>query len=109
MKRLFFILLFFHIVVLISAQEPGSLIAIAKDNAWIRVPANEKSQVMLAVQALQKDFKKVMNFTPAIVQTGETGTGVRIAVVNDENPDGKALVENVDYQQTEIFESDVIR
>ena len=23
---------------------------------------------MLAVQALQKDFKKVMNFTPAIVQ-----------------------------------------
>lgn len=35
---------------------------------WIRVPANEKSQVMLAVQALQKDFKKVMNFTPAIVQ-----------------------------------------
>ena len=92
MKKLFLVLFFLPIVVLICAQEPDGNIVIEKDNAWIRVPANEKSQVMLAVQALQKDFKKVMNFTPDIVQSGETGTGLRIVIVNDENPDGKALI-----------------
>lgn len=94
MKKFFLILFFLPIVALICAQESGGNIVIEKDNAWIRVPANEKSQVMLAVQALQKDFKKVMNFTPAIVQSGETGTGLRIVVVNDENPDGRALIDN---------------
>ncbi len=94
MRKFFLFLLILPVAVLSWAQDASDNFIIEKDNAWIRVPANEKSQVMLAVQALQKDFKKVMNFTPAIVQSGETGTGVRIVVVNDENPDGKALIDN---------------
>ncbi len=94
MRKFFLFLLILPVAVITWAQDASDNFIIEKDNAWIRVPANEKNQVMLAVQALQKDFKKVMNFTPAIVQSGETGTGVRIVVVNDENPDGKALIEN---------------
>ena len=55
------------------------------------------------IETLQKDFKKVMNFTPAIVQSGETGTGLRILVVNDENPDGRALIDNP--RELDDFES----
>lgn len=105
MKKAILFLYFLLIAVLTSAQgtDTNNNFVIEKDNAWIRVPANEKSPVMLAIQALQKDFKKVMNFTPAIVQSDESGRGVRILVVNDENPDGKALI--VNPRQLDDFES----
>ena len=105
MKKAILFFYFLLIAVLTSAQgtDTNNNFVIEKDNAWIRVPANEKSPVMLAIQALQKDFKKVMNFTPAIVQSDESGRGVRILVVNDENPDGKALI--VNPRQLDDFES----
>lgn len=97
LRELKFILLLLLLLPAVSssiAQESGNGINIENGNAWIQVPSSEKSQVVLAVQALQKDFKKVLNFTPAIVRTSSTREGVRIVVVNEENPDGQALIDN---------------
>ena len=103
MRKLILLLLMLPVVALSWAQETSDNIVIEKGNAWISVPASEKSQVVLAVQALQKDFRKVMEFAPEIVRTDETRNGVRIVVVNDENPDGKALVANP--RELDDFES----
>ena len=103
-KRIIILFLsMFSAITLCIAQEDNQHVVIEKEKAHIRVPASEQSQVMLAVQALQRDFKKVMDFTPAIVQNDEAGTGVRIVVVNDENPDGRALIENP--RELDDFES----
>ena len=103
MKMLILFLSMLSVFGLTRAQDAGGNLVIERENAWIRVPASEKSQVMLAVQALQKDFKKVMNFTPAIVQSEQTREGVRIVVVNDENSDGRALISNP--RELDDFES----
>ena len=60
MRKLILLLLMLPVVALSWAQETSDNIVIEKGNAWISVPASEKSQVVLAVQALQKDFRKVM-------------------------------------------------
>ena len=73
----------------VRAQDASPNIVIEKGNAWIYVPTNEKTQVLLAVQALQKDFNKVMNFTPPIVRANEIRNGIRITVINDENNEEK--------------------
>ena len=48
----------------------------------IVVPSDETSQVKLAVEALQRDFEKVMGFKPAIVNTLGTSDGVELVVIN---------------------------
>ena len=48
----------------------------------IVMSSGETSQVKLAVEALQRDFEKVMGFKPAIVNTLGTTGGVELVVVN---------------------------
>lgn len=100
--KLLSIALFLLSAISITKAQDKNII-IEKNNAWIQIPASEKSQVLLAVQALQKDFNKVLNFTPSIVRTNTTKEGVRIIVINEENPDGKALIEHP--RELDDFES----
>ena len=94
MKSMILFLLLLPFASLVIADDQNNTISIEKDNVWIRVSASEKSQVMLAVQALQKDFRKVMGFTPDIVKSSETKEGLRVVVINDDTPDSRTFIDN---------------
>ena len=70
--------------VISESQQPLTLSA---GNVSIVVLPNECSQVMLAVEALQRDFEKVLGFRPAVTNTLGTSEGVEI-VVADMSTDG---------------------
>ena len=58
-------------------------LTLQQGNVVIVVPDGECSQVRLAVQALQRDFEKVLGFKPAIVSALGTTDGVELMVAND--------------------------
>ena len=64
-------------------DTPASGLTLTKGNVVIVVPDGECSQVRLAVQALQRDFEKVLGFKPAIVSALGTTDGVELVVAND--------------------------
>lgn len=74
-----------------AAAQDASAISLAKDGVRIVVSDNECSQVRLAVDALCRDFGKVMGFTPQVT-TSSTGDGVEIFVVNGATGDSGAIV-----------------
>ena len=61
-------------------------------NTVIVVPQGESSQVKLAIEALQRDFQKVMGFKPAIVNTLGTTEGIELVIVNQAT-DGVQVLE----------------
>ena len=103
MKLIFLFMFLIAFASLSLADDENNTISIEKDNVWIRVSSSEKSQVMLAVQALQKDFRKVMSFTPEIVKSSETKDGLRIVVINDDTPDSRAFIDSP--RELDDFES----
>ena len=58
-------------------------LTLQQGNVVIVVPDGECSQVRLAVQALQRDFEKVLGSKPAIVSALGTTDGVELMVAND--------------------------
>lgn len=64
-------------------DKPASGLTLTNGNVVIVVPEGECSQVRLAVQALQRDFEKVLGFKPAIVSALGTTDGVELVVAND--------------------------
>lgn len=71
------------------AKESVS-ISMTRNGVGIIVPDGECSQVKLAVTALQRDFQKVMSFTPTS-KTTESNNGISLIVVNDENPEAASF------------------
>ena len=65
-----------------KVRKKGEVISLKEGNVSIVVPEAECSQVKLAVEALQKDFEKVLGFKPAIVNTTGTTQGVELVVAN---------------------------
>ncbi|UKK51672.1 glycosyl hydrolase 115 family protein [Prevotella sp. E13-17] len=57
-------------------------LTLAKGNVTIIVPEEECSQVKLAVEALQRDFEKVLGFRPEIASTAGQTSGVELLVAN---------------------------
>jgi len=60
----------------------GEGLTLMPGNVTIVVPDDECSQVKLAVEALQRDFQKVLGFKPAIASTPGTSDGVELVVTN---------------------------
>jgi len=65
----------------VSSQAAEGL-TLAPGSVTIVVPDRECSQVKLAVEALQRDFQKVLGFMPAIASTPGTTDGVELIVAN---------------------------
>ena len=77
----------------LMAAEPA--LVLQKDRVQIVVGNDESSPVMLAVQALCRDFGKVMGFSPSVVRAGESAApadGVQIVVVDDAAPSSAQLL-----------------
>jgi len=82
-QRILSLLLLLTVSVTTMAQN--AILSLVRDEVNIIVPEGECSQVKLAVSALQRDFSKVMGFTPAATTSGEAA-GVSLVVINDANP-----------------------
>ncbi len=65
----------------VSNDAVGSLM-LQKGHVTIVVPDAECSPVKLAVEALQRDFQKVLGFMPPVVSTAGTTDGVELVVAN---------------------------
>ena len=75
-----------------ASEEPTEL-TLMPGNVTIVVSDDECSQVMLAVEALQRDFQKVLGFKPAIVSTASVGWDLQSVGGDLQSPtDGVALV-----------------
>ncbi|MCR5779459.1 MAG: glycosyl hydrolase 115 family protein [Bacteroidaceae bacterium] len=86
----------------VSATTIESLTLTAPKVAIV-VPQDEASPVRLAVEALQRDFEKVMGFRPAVVnRLGETD-GIEIVVVNQSTKDAETVLET--HEKLDGFEA----
>jgi len=65
-------------------------LTLQQHNSIIVVPQHETSQVRLAVEALQRDFEKVMGFRPEVVNTLGTTEGIELVVVNQSAVDAQS-------------------
>ena len=65
-----------------SVKTPTEGLTLAKGNVTIIVPEEECSQVKLAIEALQRDFEKVLGFRPEIASTAGQTSGVELLVAN---------------------------
>lgn len=83
LRQILLLLIFLTSSITVRAQE--NTLSLVRDGVSIVVPEGECSQVRLAVTALQRDFNKVMGFTPATTASAEAA-GVSLIVVNDANP-----------------------
>jgi len=101
MKR-FFALLLLAIMPAVHAYSSEQL-TLESGNCWIRVSSQESSQVLLAVQALQKDFKKVLGYTPSIFRTDGDRTGYRIVIINEATENSKTFISEL--KELDDFES----
>ena len=75
-----------------TVSDASEGLTFTKGNVTIVVPENECSQVKLAVEALQRDFEKVMGFKPAIASTAGSTTGVELLVANMSTNDIELLL-----------------
>lgn len=82
MKRLFLIIIEL-IVLSLGTFAQGNAILLSKGNVTVVMPDNECSQVKLAVDALCRDFNKVLTFKPEISST--IGGNVNLVVIDDSN------------------------
>lgn len=72
----------------LQAIKADNVLTITKDNTSITMAEDECGPVKTAVEALCRDFMKVMGFEPTV--TGDnTGTGIELVIVNDETPSSK--------------------
>ena len=60
----------------------GTSLSLAADNVCIVMPEQESGPVKLAVEALQRDFQKVLGYKPTIVSTPGTTNGVELIITN---------------------------
>ena len=67
----------------VTVADAAMPLTLQRDSVVIVVPDGECSQVRLAVEALQRDFEKVLGFKPAVVSTLGTTDGVELVVVNE--------------------------
>ena len=94
MKRIGKILLLVTAITLgatTRANAEGNTITLEKDAVTIVVSPGECSQVKLAVDALCRDFEKVMGFRPAVA-TAPTGKGTEIMVANGATEGSDAMI-----------------
>ena len=101
MKK-FFALLLLAIVPAVHAYSSEQL-TLESGNCWIRLSSQESSQVLLAVQALQKDFRKVLGYTPGIFRTDGDRKGYRIVIINEATENSKEFIS--DLKELDDFES----
>ena len=57
-------------------------LSVTADNVCIVMPEQESGPVKLAVEALQRDFQKVLGYKPTIVSTPGTTNGVELIITN---------------------------
>lgn len=97
MRKVFRCLVSFAMVILSfmnSLHASPELISLEKGNFKIVIDENECSQVRLALDALCRDFGKVMNFSPEIV-TKTDNKGLEIVILNGtDNKDDYRLPED---------------
>lgn len=81
----------------------GAAVSLLPGRVQIIVPEGECSQVKLAVTALQRDFTKVMGFTPTVTATPDASC-TSLVVVNDATPEAAAFAQ----QKLDGFESHAV-
>lgn len=89
MRRLFTIMIM--CIVALQSSKADNAITITKENTSVVISADECGPVRLAVDALCRDFGKVMGFKPE-VKDGITGSGIELVVVNDATPSSRAFL-----------------
>lgn len=89
MRRLFTIMIM--CIVALQSSKADNAITITKENTSVVMSADECGPVRLAVDALCRDFGKVMGFKPE-VKDGITGSGIELVVVNDATPSSRAFL-----------------
>lgn len=86
MRKLFMLMILY--IAALQAIKADNVLTITKDNTSITMAEDECGPVKTAVEALCRDFMKVMGFEPTV--TGDnTGTGIELVIVNDETPSSK--------------------
>lgn len=90
MRKIITLALFFSAVV--AAAQTGDVITLTPSNTVIRMASDECGPVKLAVEALRRDFNKVMGFVPAVTDT-DSDDAMQIVIVDDATTSSKEFLE----------------